>query len=161
MKLYTSAGTVTLQLYDTTLHAKGGLPGPEFFRQADAALCFYDITKQSSYDALEEWFNAVQSNNGRKGSAPLPVVIVGSKVDLLKDRAVKSKDVDFARTKGLPYMEISSKANYRVKDLLLGLCKALLGQGTQLTDGIELGDATASVDEEAADKARKEYADAK
>lgn len=73
VKVYTSAGPVTLELYDTQLHAKGGLPDADFFRSADAAVCFYDISKQSSYDALESWYDAVQSANSRKGSAPLPV----------------------------------------------------------------------------------------
>jgi hypothetical protein len=73
VKLYTSAGPVTLKLYDTLLHAKGGLPEQDFFRTADAAVCFYDISKQSTYDALEGWYDAVQTHNSRKGSAPLPV----------------------------------------------------------------------------------------
>jgi hypothetical protein len=46
-KLYTSAGTVEVSLYDTTLHAKGGLPDEGFFRTADACLLMYDTTKQS------------------------------------------------------------------------------------------------------------------
>ncbi|CAN8096656.1 unnamed protein product [Discula destructiva] len=161
LKLHTSAGAVTLQFYDTTLHAKGGLPAQDFFRQADAALLFYDITSQASYDALEAWAAEVYACNARRGSEPLPVIVAGTKADLLTDRAVPSKDVEFPRAKKLPYIEISSKANYRVNDLLLGLCKALLGQGTQLTDRIALEEATVAVDEEAADAARKEYASAK
>jgi hypothetical protein len=47
------------------------------------------------------------------------------------------------------------------QELLLGICKALLGAGTQLTDEIEMASASATVDEEATDKSRKEYADAK
>ena len=73
VKLYTSAGPITLTLYDTLLHAKGGLPEQDFFRTADAAVCFYDITKQASYDALESWYDEVQKHNTRRGSAPLPV----------------------------------------------------------------------------------------
>lgn len=91
----------------------------------------------------------------------LQVVIVGAKADLMKDRAVASKDIDFARKRSLPYLEISSKANYHIKELLLGICKALLGAGTQLTDEIEFGEASATIDEEKADAARKDYADAK
>jgi len=47
VKLWTSGGSVSLKLYDTELHAKGGIPDAEFFRQADAAIIFYDTTKQS------------------------------------------------------------------------------------------------------------------
>lgn len=152
---------MTLQFYDTTLHAKGGLPTQEFFRQADAALCFYDITSRASYDALEEWVAEIGKHNGRRGSEPLPLIIAGTKVDRIAERAVASADIELPRVRKLPYIEISAKANYRVSDLVLGLCKALLGQGTQLTDAIVLADASAEVDEEKADAARKEYADAK
>ena len=43
----------------------------------------------------------------------------------------------------------------------MGICKALLGAGVQFSDELEMVESSAKVDEEAADKARKEYADAK
>lgn len=76
---------------------------------------------------MEEWLDAFNASNGRKGSAPLPVIVVGTKLDQIKDRAVKSKDLDFARKRDLPYVEISAKANYKVKELLLGMVRLLLG----------------------------------
>jgi GTPase SAR1 family protein len=47
IQLQTSAGLIRLDMYDSQLHAKGGLPSSEFFRSADAALLFYDITKEA------------------------------------------------------------------------------------------------------------------
>ena len=67
------------------------------------------------------------ASNGRKGSAPLPVIVVGTKLDQAKDRAVAPKDIDYARKRELPYVEISAKANYKVKELLLGMVRLLLG----------------------------------
>jgi hypothetical protein len=121
-------------------------------------------------------YNAVQEVNSRKGSAPLPVIICGTKIDLVKDRAVKPEDVIFAHTKNLPYLEISSKAGHNVETLLLGICRSLLGcvfrggrtkihhiltayrKGTQLTDKPELESPTATVNPEEAAAAMKEYA---
>jgi GTPase SAR1 family protein len=140
----------------------------------------WQLTRKHSYEALESWFDAVQDANNRKGSAPLPTIIVGSKLDLAKDRAVEPKDVEFPRNKGLPYLEISSKANHKTKELLLGLVRALLGyvfhirlqvdmprefpsdccccrKGIQLTDEVELVEASAKVDEDSASAAIKEY----
>jgi GTPase SAR1 family protein len=85
------------------------------------------LTNEDSYDDLESWFDAVQEANSRKGSAPLPIIVVGSKLDLASKRAVKLKDLEFPKNKGLPYLEISSKANYKTKELLLGLVRALMG----------------------------------
>lgn len=84
--LQTSAGSVTLRLFDTNLHAKGGLPDDGFFRTADAAIVFFDLTKEDSYTAMEDWYDAVVKANGRKGSEPLPVVVVGTKADDIKVR---------------------------------------------------------------------------
>ena len=78
--------------------------------------------------------------------------------------------------KKLPYLEISSKANYKTKELLLGIVRVLMGEspnlcldkydvmadlcrtGIQLTGEIEFEKATAEVDEERAEAAMKEYA---
>ncbi len=79
----------------------------------------------TSYKALEKWYDALTSANSRKGSAPLPIFIVGTKIDQKRD--VPIKDIDFAKKKGLPYYEISAKANYGVKDLALSVIKSLLG----------------------------------
>ncbi|KAE9975316.1 hypothetical protein BLS_002686 [Venturia inaequalis] len=160
LDLHTSAGEVKLKFYDSQLHAKGGLPPTEFFRQSDAALLFYDITSQASYDALETWYEALQEANNRKGSAPLPVIVVGTKVDKTTSRAVKPKDLEFMKTKGLPYLEISSKGEYKLKELITGLVRSLCGRGIQLTDEIEFEKASVEVDEAKAEEAMKEYTDA-
>lgn len=114
----------------------------------------------SSYDALEEWCTAFQEANARRGSAPCPVIVVGAKIDQIKDRAVAPEKIEFARVKQLPYLEISSKANYKTKELLLGVVRALCGPGIMLTGEVEFEPASAQVDEDAAAKAMKEYAEA-
>jgi GTPase SAR1 family protein len=80
-----------------------------------------------SYDALEPWLDALQAANARRGSAPLPVIVVGTKIDLLSSRTVKPVEVELPHVKKLPYLEISSKGNYKTKELLLGVVRALLG----------------------------------
>lgn len=73
---------------------------------------------------------------------------------------MKPAQIEFARVKQLPYLEISSKANYKTKELLLGVVRSLCGAGIQLTGELEFETPTAEVDEDAAVKAMKEYADA-
>ncbi|KAK4689369.1 GTP-binding nuclear protein Ran, partial [Tremellales sp. Uapishka_1] len=160
IKFYTSAGTADVNLYDTTLHAKGGLPDDGFFRQADACILMYDTTKQSSYDALGKWYDGFYKSNHKRGTEEQPVIVVGTKVDDIKGRDIKPKDNDFARKKGLKYVEISAKANYGVQELYLELAKALMGAGVQFTDMIELAKPDiATVDTEALEKVMKEYED--
>ncbi|KAL7413042.1 P-loop containing nucleoside triphosphate hydrolase protein [Mrakia frigida] len=158
--LQTSAGAATFTFFDTLVHAKGGLPDNSFFRTSDAAILFFDTTNETSYENLVKWYDAVDVANGRKGSEPLPVIIVGTKVDDIKARDVKVKDIEFPRKKGLTYVEISAKANYNVKELLLEVVKALLGFGTILTDEVALEKASLEVDADALEKLKKEYEEA-
>ncbi|KZT00594.1 P-loop containing nucleoside triphosphate hydrolase protein [Laetiporus sulphureus 93-53] len=160
VKIYTSAGSVTITLYDTLVHAKGGLPEDAFFRTASAALLFFDTTKKLSYEKVSVWYEALQKANGRKGSEPLPVILVGTKVDDVKNREVKPESIDFAQKLNLPYIEISSKANYNVRELLLKIIKSLLGASVQLTDKVELEEPSAEVDPAVQEEAEKAYADA-
>jgi GTPase SAR1 family protein len=81
----------------------------------------------NSYKGMEKWYEAFMTANGRKGSAPLPVIVAGTKIDDTKGREVQTKDVEWPKKKGLEYREISSKANFGVKELVLDLLKALLG----------------------------------
>jgi hypothetical protein len=37
---------------------------------------------------MEDWYDAVIKANGRKGSEPLPVVVVGTKADDIKVRSL-------------------------------------------------------------------------
>lgn len=139
--LYTSAGKVLLNLYDTNLHAKGGQPDDGFYRGADAAVVFFDLTNEASYKAMEEWYDTLMKSNGRRGSEPLPVIIVGTKADDIKGRELKPEVIEFPKKKDHKYREISSEANYGVKELLLEICKCLLGESVQLTDTVELENA--------------------
>lgn len=108
--LQTSAGKVTLNLFDTNLHAKGGLPDDGFFRTADASVVFFDLTNEGSYQAMEAWYDAVVKANGRKGSEPLPIIVVGTKADDIKGRELKPEAIEFPRKKEHPYREISAQA---------------------------------------------------
>ncbi|CDS01661.1 hypothetical protein [Sporisorium scitamineum] len=80
----TTSGQVTLNLFDTDLHTKGGLSDDGFFRTADAAIVFLDLTKEDSYTAMEDWYDA--------------------------GRELKPEAIEFPRKKEHPYREISSDA---------------------------------------------------
>lgn len=131
-----------------------------FFRTADAAIVFLDLTKEDSYTAMEDWYDAVVKANGRRGSEPLPVVVVvvGTKADDIWGRELKPEAIEFPRKKEHPYREISSDANYGVKELLLDVCKALLGDSVQLTDEVDLDKPKIDkIDEEQFEKLFSEY----
>lgn len=83
-------------------------------------------------ESAEEWFEAFHGPNHRKGQAEPPVLVLGTKLDLA--RQIAPEKIDWPRKKGLPYQEVSAKANHGVEDALLALVRALLGQATVFTD---------------------------
>ncbi|KZP34199.1 P-loop containing nucleoside triphosphate hydrolase protein [Athelia psychrophila] len=153
--IHTSAGSITFTFYDSLVHAKGGIPKDDFNRNAEGAIVFFDLTSRESYDKVPEWYDAVASANHRRGSEDIPILLVGNKLDGKRD--MTPKEIDYPRKKKIDYMEISSKANYKIDDVLLYLAKKLLGDGTQLTDEVNWSAGDAKVDTEAAEKAMKEY----
>lgn len=94
----------------------------------------HEIDYGRSYDKVPEWYDAVASANHRRGSEDIPILLVGNKLDGKRD--MTPKEIDYPRKKKIDYMEISSKANYKIDDVLLYLAKKLLGDGTQLTDEV-------------------------
>ncbi|KAL7421062.1 hypothetical protein Q5752_003946 [Cryptotrichosporon argae] len=152
----TSAGTLSVVAYDTTLHAKGGVPDEAFFRNADAGIGMFDLTSQASYDGLPKWYDAFYKANHRRGGEDVPVLILGTKADA-KGRELKPADIDWPRKKGLPYAEVSAKANHGVAEAWLEIVRGLMGASTQLTSEIELVKADATVDADALAKLLEEY----
>ena len=63
-----------------------------FFKSADAALLVYDITSSTSFTHVLKWYEdlmtrirRLEASGGR--TRPFPVLIVGNKIDILRERA--------------------------------------------------------------------------
>ena len=81
----------------------------EFYKEAQAMILFYDMTKKSSFDALDMWLREAS----RHGGEALPVYVVGNKLDLDKKRTVAKFDAEkWAKTRQFAgYFEVSAKDN--------------------------------------------------
>jgi small GTP-binding protein len=84
--------SISLQLWDTPgrerLDAKRQRQQPSlqesFLQQADAYMLVYDVTSSTSFKQLLKWYaDLVKLGGGGDSSKSLPILIVGTKVDLL------------------------------------------------------------------------------
>ncbi|MFX1364245.1 MAG: GTP-binding protein [Promethearchaeota archaeon] len=99
---------VNLQIWDFAGERRFRIFLPNYSRGATGCLLCYDITRQTSFDSLDEWFKIVNDN------ADNPVfILVGEKLDLADiRRSVKYKDgEEFKNKYHLDYFfETSSKS---------------------------------------------------
>ena len=87
----------------------------------------YDITRYSSLKNFDEWLRVVEQ--GMKGEeSEIPILMVGSKLDLDHQRAVPSEDaMELAKSKGLfGYVECSSKTGQNVEEIFTELTHEML-----------------------------------
>ena len=94
---------------------------PKFFRGALGVFIMFDVSNRASFNEVYFWYKTVRKNLGL-----VPMILLGNKVDLIKNRVV-----DFKEAKKLAehleitaYLDISVKENINVSesfDLLNGI----------------------------------------
>ncbi|CAH2351794.1 vacuolar protein sorting-associated protein 21 [[Candida] railenensis] len=114
--------TVKFEIWDTAGQERYKSLAPMYYRNANAALCVYDITSRSSFSKAQDWIKEL------KKQAPEGIVIclVGNKVDLKDEREVDEQEV-------AEYVEElnqeQSSAGAPAGKVILAECSAKSGDG--------------------------------
>lgn len=116
--------TVKLQIWDFAGERRFRLFLPNYARGATGCLLCYDITRQTSFQSLEEWYGIVSNN------ANNPVyLLVGEKLDLAEiRRSVDHSQAEVFKDKyNLDYFfETSSKNGENNKEIFKTLTRTIL-----------------------------------
>ncbi|TKR92299.1 hypothetical protein L596_006980 [Steinernema carpocapsae] len=101
--------SVNVKFRDTgSLEMLGTLPSP-YYKNAQAVVFVYDITKFESFENLEKWRKRMESHLGSEELGKIYGVVVGTKVDLVQNREVDDAYARFWASKyGYPHFEVSS-----------------------------------------------------
>ncbi|EMG49975.1 ypt5 GTP-binding protein ypt5 [Candida maltosa Xu316] len=85
-----SQTTIKFEIWDTAGQERYKSLAPMYYRNANAALCVYDITSRNSFKKAQDWIKEL------KKQAPEGIVIslVGNKSDLEDQREVESSEVE-------------------------------------------------------------------
>jgi small GTP-binding protein len=65
-----------------------------FYKGATGAIIVYDIAERESWDTIDEWFTRI-----RKLSGIIPVLVLGNKIDLSRERVVDRDEAEDYITK--------------------------------------------------------------
>ncbi|MBY8990997.1 MAG: GTP-binding protein [Candidatus Lokiarchaeota archaeon] len=117
----------TLQLWDFGGQERFRFLLESYVLGAKGALLMFDLTRMSSLQNLEQWLNIV-----RKGDPNLPVLFVGTKLDLEDEIQV---DDDYAKSflkeyNLINFLKISSKTGKHVSDAFNILTQKILERQT-------------------------------
>ncbi|KAI5961404.1 YPT52 [Candida pseudojiufengensis] len=85
-----SQTTIKFEIWDTAGQERYKSLAPMYYRNANAALCVYDITSSNSFKKAQDWIKEL------KKQAPEGIIIalVGNKSDLEENREVSQQEVE-------------------------------------------------------------------
>ena len=113
----------TLQLWDFGGQERFRFLLESYVLGAKGAFLLFDLTRMMSLENLEQWVNIV-----RKGNPNLPILFLGTKLDLDDEIQV---DDDYARTfldayNMIDYFRVSSKTGENVHEAFVTLTRRIL-----------------------------------
>lgn len=102
---------VKLQIWDFGGEQRLRFLLAQYCKGANAAMFLYDITNSVSLDHLPDWINIIREHEG-----DIPIMLIGSKLDLEEFRAISRKDGILSAKKYnmASFVELSSKTGENI-----------------------------------------------
>ena len=127
-KLTVNGKIVLLQIWDFAGESRFRFLLPSYILGASGGLFMFDLTRYSSLKNFPEWVNIFKNGFIGDKDKPLPVIMVGGKLDLGFKRAVPSKEAfDLAKSHKLHgYIECSAKDGRNIEDIFEEIAKLML-----------------------------------
>jgi len=121
---------VSLQIWDFAGENRFRFLLPSYVLGASGGIFMYDVTRFSSLKNFPEWIEIFKKGFVGAKDKQLPVIMVGSKLDLSYKRAVSSKEAyDLAKAQNLyGYIECSSKDGRNIEDVFTEIAKLMLAR---------------------------------
>ncbi|GAB4306531.1 MAG: hypothetical protein Kow0069_03380 [Promethearchaeota archaeon] len=126
--LVVDGNRVKLQIWDFGGEERFRFLLPEYCRGASGALFLYSITSYASLVHASEWIDIVQKH--ACGGRPVPVLLVGSKLDLEPYRKVMAQEaIELAKKLGMSgYVEVSAKDGRNVEEAFETITRLMIEQ---------------------------------
>ncbi|KAL2916742.1 Vacuolar protein sorting-associated protein 21 [Polyrhizophydium stewartii] len=140
---------IKFEIWDTAGQERFHSLAPMYYRNAQAAVVAYDLTKPASLEKAKAWVKELQ----RQANPNIVIALVGNKLDLASTaRGVSTEEAQaYANESGLLFLEASAKTGEFVMDIFTEIAKkipldtlAAARQRTGLTSGGGAGGASSS-----------------
>ncbi|XP_076766063.1 uncharacterized protein LOC143432942 [Xylocopa sonorina] len=123
-KLNLKNARVVLQVWDTAGQERFKSMAPMYYRNANAAMLVFDLTKYNTFAAMKQWVTELRRNV----EEAMILVVIGNKSDLRKEREVDAEEGRVYATKiGATYHETSVLQGEGIENVFLAIGTGLLG----------------------------------
>lgn len=132
--------TIKFEIWDTAGQERFASLAPMYYRNAQAALVVYDLTKPTSLVKAKHWVAELQ----RQASPGIVIALVGNKLDLTNEPAPSADDdgddgedsgdarrvsteeaKSYAEEEGLLFFETSAKTGHNVTEVFTAIANAI------------------------------------
>lgn len=116
---------IKLQIWDFGGEERFRFLLPRYIRGAGGGIFMYDITNYSSLIHVDDWLSVVEETK-----EDFPIVLIGGKVDLEKERQVSKKEgLEMCKSRKLKdFIECSSKTGRNVEVIFDTITRLMLGR---------------------------------
>ncbi len=84
-----SGDSVDLMIWDLAGQDRFAMVRQRFYTDTEGVLMLYDVTRMSSLENIKKWHNEVF-----RFTKPIPIILIGNKIDLVEKREVNTDDVN-------------------------------------------------------------------
>jgi Ras-related protein Rab-5C len=142
--------TIKFEIWDTAGQERFASLAPMYYRNAQAALVVYDLTKPTSLIKAKHWVAELQ----RQASPGIVIALVGNKLDLTNDAAGDAGDAEdesgesgdarkvsteeskaYAEEESLLFFETSAKTGHNVTEVFTAIANAIPETSLKSTRG--------------------------
>ncbi|ODV89304.1 hypothetical protein CANCADRAFT_137154 [Tortispora caseinolytica NRRL Y-17796] len=117
--------TIKFEIWDTAGQERFASLAPMYYRNAQAAVVVYDVTKPASFVKARHWVSELHA----QASPDIVIALVGNKVDLASDdngpRVATAEGQALADDEGLLFLETSAKTGSNVQEVFTALANKL------------------------------------
>ena len=92
---------IKFEIWDTAGQERFHSLAPMYYRNAQASVVVYDVTKYASFDKAKQWVKELQ----RQASPTIVIALVGNKVDLVSTDADAGEDTEAVAERAVPQSE--------------------------------------------------------
>ncbi|CCH44471.1 Ras-related protein [Wickerhamomyces ciferrii] len=114
--------TIKFEIWDTAGQERFASLAPMYYRNAQAALVVYDITKPASFIKARHWIKELHE----QASKDIIIALVGNKLDVVEEdesnrKVAYEEGETLANEEGLIFLETSAKTSFNVKEVFMNI----------------------------------------